>query len=100
MMAPHLTTRDHRPLPPSTKILLPRHHLVPMTTRSVPASPLADVAAVLITEDITDITVDRMAMNAVAAGADAVMKAGVVAADAAVVANAASIPGPPEATST
>ena len=96
-MAAQFTTKDRRHLPPSMKILLPHHHQVPMTTPSVPASTLADDAAVLITEHIT---VDHTAMNAVAAGADAVMEAGVVAADAAVAANAVSIPGPPEATST
>lgn len=93
----HPITRDH--LPQSTKILLLLRHRVPMTTPSVPASPLADAAAVLITEDIMDITVDHTATNVVAAGVDAVVEAGVVAADAAV-ANVALTPGPPAATST
>lgn len=70
-----------------------------MTTPSVPAFPLGDAAAVLITEDIMDITVDHTATSAVAAGAAAVVEAGVVAQDAAV-ANAASTPGPLAATST
>ena len=46
-----------------------------------------------------DITVDHTATNVVAAGVDAVVEAGVVAADAAV-ANVALTPGPPAATST
>ena len=46
-----------------------------------------------------DIMVDHTATNAVAVGADAVVEAGVVREDAAVV-NAASTPGPLEATST
>ena len=63
------------------------------------ASPLAAAAAVLITEDLMDTMADHMAMNATAAGADAAVEAGVVVDDTAV-ANAASIPGPLEATST
>ena len=63
------------------------------------ASPLAAAAGVLIMEDLTDTTVDHTAMNAMAAGADVAVEAGVVAEDAAV-ANAASIPGPLEAIST
>ncbi len=66
---------------------------------TIPASPLVDTAPVLITEDIMGIMVDRTVMNAMAAGADAVVEAGVVAEDAAV-ANAASIHGPMQATST
>lgn len=62
-----------------------------MTTPSVPAFPLADAAAVLTTEDIMDIMADHTVMNAVAAGADAVVEAGMVAGDAAV-ANATSTP--------
>ena len=70
-----------------------------MTIPSVPASPLADAAAVPITEDIMDVTADHTATNAVAAGAAGVVKAGVAAQDAAV-ANAASTLGPLAATST
>lgn len=62
-----------------------------MTTPSVPAFPSVDAAAVLTTEDIMDIAVDHTAMTAVAAGADAVVEAGMVVGDAAV-ANAASTP--------
>lgn len=74
-------------------------------TPSLPASPLADAAAVPTTEVIMDImgimgiTADPTVMNAVADGADAVAEAGAVAEDAAV-ANAAPAPGPPAATST
>ena len=95
----HLTTKVHHHLPPSTKILLPHHHQVPTSTPLVLASPLAAAAAVLITEDLMDTTVDHTAMNATVAGADGAVEAGVVAEDAAV-ANAASIPGPLEAIST
>ena len=70
-----------------------------MIISSGPVSPLAAVAAVPITEDIMDITVDHTAMNAVAAGADAVVEAGEVVEDAAV-ANVAPIPGRLEAIST
>lgn len=62
-----------------------------MTTPSVLAFPLVDAAAVLTTEDVMDITVDHTVMNAVAAGADTVVEAGMVAGDAAVP-NAASTP--------
>lgn len=65
-----------------------------MTTPSVPAFPSVDAVAVLTTEDIMDImdiTVDHTVMTAVAAGADAVAEAGMVAGDVAV-ANAASTP--------
>lgn len=90
--APHLTTREPHHLRPSTKILLlHHHHQVLMTTPSVPAFLSVDAAAVLTTEDIMDIAVDHTAMNAVAAGADAVVEAGMVVGDAAV-ANAASTP--------
>ena len=64
-----------------------------MTTPSVPASPSVDAVVVLTTEDIMDITAGPTATNAVAAGADEVVEAGVVTADAGV-ANAASTPGP------
>lgn len=70
-----------------------------MTTPSVPASPSVDAVVVLTTEDImdiTDITVGPTATNAVAAGADEVVEAGVVTADVGV-ANAASTLGPLEA---
>ena len=60
------------------------------------ASPLAAAAAVLITEDLMDTTVDHTAMNATAVGADVAVEAGVAAEDAAV-ANAASTPGALEA---
>ena len=66
-----------------------------MSTPLALASPLAAVAAVLTTEDLMDTTVDHTAMNAMAAGADVAVEAGVVAEDAAV-ANAASILGPLE----
>lgn len=89
--APHLTTREPHHLRPSPQILLLHHHQVLMTTPSVPAFPSVDAAAVLTTEDIMDIAVDHTAMNAVAAGADAVVEAGMVVGDAAV-ANAASTP--------
>ena len=46
-----------------------------------------------------DTTVDHTAMNATAAGADVAVEAGAVVDDTAV-ANAAPIPGPPEAIST
>lgn len=86
-MVHHLKTTVHQHLPPSTKILLPHPHQVPKTTLSVPASPSPDVAVVLVTEDIMDITPDHIATNALAAGVDAVV-AGVVVEDG-VVANAA-----------
>lgn len=89
-----------------------------MTTPSAPASPLADAAAVLITEDIMEITVDRTVgrmditvdhtvdhmvgrtgTNAMAAGADAVVEVGEVA-EATAEANEAPAPGPPAAIST
>ncbi len=62
-----------------------------MTTPSVLASPSADAAAVLVTEDIMDIAVDHTGTSAVAAGVDAEDVA---------VANAAPTPGRPAATST
>ena len=107
MMVHHLTTNDRHhlihQLPPSTPILLPHHHQVLTTIPSVPASPLADAAAVLTTEDITVITVDHTAdhtaTNAVADGADAGAEAGAVAEDAGAV-NAVPTLGPPAATST
>lgn len=100
--AHHLTMREPHPhhphhLHPSTKIPLLHHHQVLMTTPSVPAFPSVDAVAVLTTEDIMDImdimdiTVDHTVMTAVAAGADAVAEAGMVAGDVAV-ANAASTP--------
>ena len=70
-----------------------------MTTRSVPASPLADAAVVPVMEDIMDIMVGLTVTNAVAAGADAVVEAGVVAEDVAV-ASVAPAPGPLAAIST
>ena len=95
----HLTTRAHHLLPPSTQILLPHHHQVLTSTPLALASPLAAAAAVLITQDLMDTTVDHTAMNATAAGADVAVEAGAVVDDTAV-ANAAPIPGPPEAIST
>lgn len=102
----HLTTRARRhliipdlPLLPSTKILHPRHHQVPMTTPSALASPSADAAAVSITEATTAIMVDHTDTNAAAAGADVAVEAGEDAEDAVVV-NAASTPGPEPALAT
>lgn len=84
---------DRHHLLPSTKILLPHPHRVPMTAPSVPASPSVDVAVDLTTEDIMDITVGLTATNAAAAaGADAVVEAGAVM-EGAAVANVAGTPG-------
>lgn len=78
------TMGDRHHLLPSTKILHPHPHRVPMTAPSVPAFPSVDAAVDLTMEDIMDITVDLTATNAAAAGADAVVEAGVVVADAGV----------------
>ena len=66
---------------------------------TIPAPPLTDRVLALTTADVTDITEDHMATSAAAAGADAVVVAGLDAADDGV-ANVAPLPGPPEATST